>query len=685
MLEILGTTGSKDIFYSSFFVVTALVLLVIPWIWFFPRILWSPENHWNLFYNLKLVYEYFLHSSIRSFHVDLPKIPLAENGAYYGATKNSESTDVRVTKRQQALNDPNRKGYIQCFDPSTGQWLGEVKAMNASDVHEILSKAAIAQKQWQLTTYEQRRRVLRTIQKFITEHVQEICWISSIDSGKPMVDAALGEVITTCEKIRTICSYGELWLQPQFRPVSPMLSHKIATVEYIPMGIIATIAPWNYPYVYKITLSFCGYIGYRCFVNALFSFVHDAIFRYFFLSWDKNSFHNLMNHIISGIFAGNAVVGKVSEYTSWSAVNYYDHIVKQALISNGHNPDLVATITGFADAGSALCSDPLVDKIIFTGSPAIGKRVMETASKYLKPVVLELGGKDAMVLMDDITSLKDVVPWVLRGCYQNCGQNCVGVERVFVYEKIYDEFLGLVLPKVENMRQGIPTTCDSGISSTDVDCGSMVTSAQITLIQELIDDAVTQGAKVLCGGSPVSFDKSKGGQFYPPTIVVNVTPAMRIFQEEVFGPVMTVIKVPNNDDMIALRMINNSNFGLSSSVFCRSQNRGLALGRQIRSGMCCINDFGSNYLIQSLPFGGVKESGFGRFAGIEGLRALCLERSILIDRFPSLIRTSIPPPIDYPIDKNKGLPFVTSLVQLFYSESLIEKVKGILGLIKYGS
>jgi acyl-CoA reductase-like NAD-dependent aldehyde dehydrogenase len=346
------------------------------------------------------------------------------------------------------------------------------------------------------------------------------------------------------------------------------------------------------------------------------------------------------------------------------------------LTAHGHNPDLVQTVTGFAEAGVALCEDPNVAKIIFTGSPAIGRKVMETASRHLKPVILELGGKDAMVILEDC-NLGGVFPWVMRGCYQNCGQNCVGIERILVYESLYDEFVKGVTERVKALRQGGPLeTCGWDGS---IDCGSMVMDAQCDLIQELVDDAVKKGAKVVVGGKR----GNKKGQFYEPTVVVNVTPDMRIYQEELFGPVMTVVKVLGDNDDLAVEMVNRSSFGLGSSVYCGDQVRGLKLGRKIRSGMCCINDFGSNYLVQSLPFGGVGESGFGRFAGVEGLRALCLERSILIDRIPG-VRTTIPPPIKYPIDKAKGLPFAKSLIQLFYNESLVGKIKGIIGLIKFG-
>lgn len=164
-------------------------------------------------------------------------------------------------------------------------------------------------------------------------------------------------------------------------------------------------------------------------------------------------------------------------------------------------------------------------------------------------------------------------------------------------------------------------------------------------------------------------------------IYSGVTPDMRIFHEEVFGPVMSIIKVDSDEECI--KLVNNSTFGLGSSIFSADKQKALEVGRKFETGMMTVNDFASNYLVQSLPFGGCKESGFGRFAGIEGLRALCLERAILVDKFPG-VQTSIPSQLRYPIDTDKGFPFLDSLVQLFYNENWIEKIKGILGLIKYG-
>jgi acyl-CoA reductase-like NAD-dependent aldehyde dehydrogenase len=210
--------------------------------------------------------------------------------------------------------------------------------------------------------------------------------------------------------------------------------------------------------------------------------------------------------------AGNAVVGKVSEHASWSA-NYFGKIIRTALEIHGHNPDLVATITGMAEAGQALVQDPLVDKIIFTGSTPIGRKVMEAASQNLTPVILELGGKDAMVFRHDV-SLKEVIPWVMRGCFQNAGQNCVGVERVLVYESIHDEFVQQIVPKVQAIRQGIPLqVCGA---DGKVDCGSLIMPQQMEIVQALVDDAVQKGATLHCGGRK---NPSVDGQFFEPTVL----------------------------------------------------------------------------------------------------------------------------------------------------------------------
>lgn len=556
-----------------------------------------------------------------------PKISVSLDPAE--ATDDGAKGEPLSNPQVKIASEPNK---VQCWDPATLQHLGVAPAMTKDEVAELCAKAKKAQKTWAKTTYTQRRMVLRTIQKYILEHQEDICRVCARDSGKPKVDALLGEVMTTCEKIRCINVNGEEWLQRSYRPVGPMMIHKTAYVEYVPFGVLGVIAPWNYP------------------------------------------FHNMLNHVISGLFSGNAVVSKVSEYTTWSAA-YFTRIVKAALEVHGHDPDVVQTLTGFGECGAALVQSDDVDKIIFTGSPKVGRMVMAGCSPNLKPCILELGGKDPMVFMDDI-KIDDVVPWAMRGCYQNCGQNCCGVERLFVYESILSKFLSSIVPKVKALRQGVPNAVCG--NDGNVDCGAMIMPAQLDIIESLVKDAVDKGAKLHCGGKRNS---SLNGQFFEPTILSGVTADMRISKEEVFGPIMCIISVPNDSDDECIRMVNNCDFGLGASVYSGNQKRAENIGSQIRSGMVTINDFGVNYLIQSLPFGGVKESGFGRFAGPEGLRACCLERSVVVDRIP-FVKTSIPPPISYPIEAKQGLGFGMSLMKLMYGESMFTKIAGIIGLIK---
>jgi len=573
----------------------------------------------DIFYSLRLLFE-SLFQSVPTIDIEID--PLVASDAYKSEATPPASTNIR---------DKKDSSIIHCFDPATRDYLGTVPAMTPNEVRQVVEKARKAQESWSQTTFAQRRAVLRSLQKYCASHVRELCRAAARDSGKPIVDACLGEVLTTCEKIRCVLAHGQRWLRPSHRPTGPVMMHKSAVVEYVPYGVIGAIAPWNYP------------------------------------------LHNFINHAISGLMAGNAVVTKVSEHASWSAHVYFAKIVRAALEVNGFDGDICGLVTGFGEAGAALVK--AVDKVVFTGSPAVGRLVMRTAAETLTPVILELGGKDAMVVMDD-ANLPEVIPWIMRGCFQNCGQNCVGIERVIVFESVHDELVDKIVPLVKALRQGPPlATCST--NSADIDCGALVMREQMDIIQDLVDDAVKKGAKILCGGK-----YSEGtGHFYPPTVLTGVTESMCIFATEVFGPVMTICKASSQEECV--RMVNGTSFGLGASVYGKDAKRALEIGRQIRSGMVCVNDFGSNYLVQALPFGGVGESGFGRFAGPEGLRALCLERAVLTDRIPG-VKTSIPPPLQYPIDKEKGFNFCESLIWFFYDGSLMGTLKGILGLIQNG-
>lgn len=528
-------------------------------------------------------------------------------------------------KEKMELELKDRPGKLQCYDPATMQHLGEVEMMTRERVFEIVDSARVAQRQWAKTTFGQRRAFLRALLDYYVHHIDDIVRVSCRDTGKTRLCAVLGEVTPTCEKLRWMIAEGEKVLQTEYRGgQGPLTMHKSARVEYHPLGVIGVIAPFNY-------------VG-----------------------------HNLLNHIISGLFAGNAVVCKVSEFASWSA-DFLVRPVHVALESMGMPTDLVQVVTGTAEAGAAL-TESNIDKMVFTGSDKVGRFIMQGASKRLTPVVLELGGKDPFVICEDV-NLNTVVPTAMRGVFQNASANCIGIERLFVHEKIADKFIEMVTKSVSQMKQAVPL-------ETHADIGAMTLPTAIDHIQRLVDDAKKKGAKILCGGKRNA--ALAPGQFYEPTIITNITPDMLIAQEEVFGPVMAIRVWSNEDELI--EQVNNCNYALASSVFSGDKKRAARIGKRIDAGMLNENDFGTNYLCQQLPFGGCKASGFGKFAGPEGLRALCNVKSCTADRIPG-VQTTLPEPFVYPtaLDAHKT---AASLVGMAYNPSWIESGVSLVNLLK---
>jgi acyl-CoA reductase-like NAD-dependent aldehyde dehydrogenase len=517
-------------------------------------------------------------------------------------------------------------GKIQCVNPCTNELLGELEAMDADAVDACVRAATEAQKEWVKTSFDERRRVLRTMQRWILDHQSEIQTLCCLDSGKSKVGAAVGEIVPTCEKIAWVLREGERALQPSPRANGPGLATmmKCGWVEYVPFGVLGIIAPWNYP------------------------------------------FHNFMNHVVSGLFSGNALVCKPSEFTSWSGA-YFLKFVRGCLEACGHSPDLVQVVTGHAATGKALVAHQGIKKIIFTGSGAVGKHVMRGAADNLTPVVMELGGKDPAIVCED-ADLGQVMPLLLRGAFQNAGQNCMGLERVYAHTQIQSKL-------VAKAKEGISKICQCDpLAPSGCDVGGMVTPAQLAHVAELVDDAVANGAKVIIGGK---VNTNGNGHFYEPTLLVDVTNDMRIVQEEVFGPVMLVITFSSDEEVIA--MADDTDYGLAMSVFAADRTRAENIARRIGSGVSNINDFGCNYLMQGLPFGGIKGSGFGRFAGIEGMRACCYTKAMTGDLF-SFTRTQVPNVLQYPVNETSNR-FSQALAVLSYDDSWLGRLSGLCSII----
>lgn len=520
----------------------------------------------------------------------------------------------------------SEKSIVPCWDPATMDYLGAVPAHSGDDVRQMLERARVAQKQWFSSPFAQRRQLLRTMQNYIIENAETIATVACRESGKTMIDAMVGEITVTLEKLRWTSTYGEQYLLPEYRDSGLMNLHKTSRVEWTAVGVVGAIVPWNYP------------------------------------------FHNVFNPLIAALFSGNAIVIKVSEFASWST-KYYGRIIQACLKAVGAPADLVQFAVGYSDTGSALVAG--ADKVIFVGSVGVGRKVMESASKTLTPVILELGGKDPFVVCDDMDP-KELAQLVVRGAYQNMGQNCAGPERFIVYEKIYDAFCEEVVALVRQLKQGPP------LSSDFIDCGASVHPPSLAGYQRLVDDARAKGARVLVGGTRNK--EFPDGQFFEPTVVADVTEDMLLAQEETFGPILSIFKVKGNSDDEAVRIANNCTFALSSCAFSADNGRATRIAARLESGMSSVNDIeGTTYLSQSLPFGGYKSSGFGRFAGGEGLRGLCNERAIVENR-ASFLRPSIPRPIAYPAN-GQGPAFCLALNRILYGGSILVRLRGVFDII----
>lgn len=464
---------------------------------------------------------------------------------------------------------------IECRDPATGRKLGEVPAMSRAEVTERIARARAAQRAWGATSFDERRRVLRDLLAYTLECADEFAELVTVDSGKTREHAMLGEIWPVAEKLRWTIANGERYLRPE-RVSSGLLVHKRATIEFHPLGVVGVISPWNFP------------------------------------------FQNILGPTISSLFAGNGTVVKVSEWSSWSAARF-QRMFDEVLNARGHSTDLVQILTGGGETGAAVVSGG-VDLVVFTGSARNGRRVIEESAKAVIPVILELGGKDPMIVCDD-AHVPQAVHTALTGAFLTSGQMCMAIERVYAFEAIHDQFVEQVVEVAKNLRQGPPA--GGGL----IDVGAMTMPGQLDVVERLVNDAVAKGAVVRTGGK-----RSAKGQFFEPTVLTNVRNDMAIMREETFGPVLAIVKVAGEDE--AIRLANDCEYGLSSSVFTKDPARARRIARQITAGSTIVNDFGLGYIAQELPFGGAKGSGFGRLNGRDGLRACTNQKAVLEDRLP---------------------------------------------------
>lgn len=440
---------------------------------------------------------------------------------------------------------------LSSYNPSTGAVVGTVPVHTAAEVDAAVARARVAAKAWGALSFEARGEELTAFRKAIADHADELAELMHAENGKPLLEAYV-EVMMALSHVQHAASRAEAAMATK-KVSSGVLANFRSTISYHPLGVIGVIGPWNYP---------------------LFT---------------------PMGSIAYALAAGNAVVFKPSELTPLVAVKLAE-IAAQTFALR----DLLQVVTGAGATGAALAKSA-VDKIAFTGSAATGKRVMMAAAERLTPVLLELGGKDPMIVAED-ADLEKAAEACVYGALTNAGQACISVERVYVADSIHDRFVEEVVKNVRALKVG----------GDDGDLGAMTSPAQVAIVKDHLDDAVAKGAKILTGGS-----SAISGNFIQPTVLTDVTHQMKIMSDETFGPVIPIKRVDSLDE--AVRLANDTTFGLGSSVFA-GKSTAKSIADKLRAGMTAVNAVMAFSGIPSLPFGGVGDSGFGRIHGDEGIR-----------------------------------------------------------------
>ncbi|MCB9663755.1 MAG: aldehyde dehydrogenase family protein [Alphaproteobacteria bacterium] len=507
---------------------------------------------------------------------------------------------------------------IVCTEPATLAPLGEVPVDDAVAVREAIAAARAAQVAFGAAPVRRRVRVLRRLLDLVVRHADELCEVVARDAGKTLEHALVGEIWPVAEKLRWTIRNAARVLADEPVP-SGLLVQKRARICYPPRGVVGVICPWNYP------------------------------------------LQNVFGPTISALAAGNGVVVKVSEHVAWSGARI-QQLFDEALAAEGFDPALVRLVHGYGATGEAVVREGS-DLVVFTGSLPNGRKVAHAAADAMIPCILELGGKDPFLVCED-AHLERALHALLVGVFVNAGQNCLSSERILVHEVVYARFEAMVVEAVGALRCGPPLGGDLP------DVGAIISPHQLDLIASLVDDAVARGARVLVGGRRLHEGQ---GQFYAPTVLADVPEGARILAEETFGPVVVLVKV--RDDAHALSLANGTEYALGATVISRSRRRGRRLAEALVAGSVLVNDFGMAYMIQDLPFGGVRGSGHGRLNGRDGLRAMCASRSVVEDRFPFL-----PPNRLFPTGR-KDLRTFRALIRFVYRRGPVRRLLGLLGLL----
>lgn len=463
---------------------------------------------------------------------------------------------------KESAGDKLTAKEVIAYNPATLEEIGRVRNLTPEEVRQAVNRGRAALPDWSALCFKERGELILHAREYILNHIDEIALVITKDNGKPIVESLSSEIYPVCELMSYWARRTEKELKPRRLSLGVWnLLFRFSEIQFKPKGVIGIISPWNYPFSIP------------------------------------------MGQIVMSLMAGNCVVMKQS-----SSTPLVGQLIENIFKGAGFPRDVFIHLPGDSSVGSALITSG-VDKIVFTGSVGVGRKVMELAAKTLTPVTLELGGKDPMIVCHD-AHLDNAASGAVWGAFSNAGQICASVERVYAHESVAQKFTELVVQKTKQLRVGDGKDFDTEI-------GAMTTASQLAEVQDQVEDARRRGAQILTGGER---DASRKGYFYKPTVITNVDHSFRCIREETFGPTLPIMTFKDEDE--ALRLANDSEYGLTASVWTKDIERGKKLAHKIRAGTVMVNDNVYTFAISQTPWGGHGLSGFGRTHSYLGLLEL---------------------------------------------------------------
>ena len=479
--------------------------------------------------------------------------------------------NARTRIERRAEPPVYRQQVTKAINPATFDLIGSVPMTHEGQIPGLIGQARRAAAAWGAATHAERARALVRLRDLIVERAPQLAETISAGMGKPLVESLGYDVAMVVEHLDDYIARAGEYLADRPVALRPDLAHKRALVRWAPRGIVAVIAPWNYP------------------------------------------FELAMTPAVSALAAGNAVLVKPT-----SAVPMVGEAIEKLFADAFPEwPGLAQVLHGPGKLGTALATADGVDFVVFTGSSAVGRRLQQDLAPLLRPALLELGGCDPMIVCED-ANVERAARAAVYGRFTNNGQVCAAVKRVYVHTAVARPFIEKVVAHAKGLRLG-------SYQDPDTDVGPLANDRAIGNLRTLLHDALDKGAKLETGGFPAI----QAGFYWPPTVITNVDHSMRIMKEEAFGPILPIQVV--FDDNEAVELANDNEYGLDAYVFSRNLDRAGRIADRLHAGSVDINEVVVNYVIRDLPFGGIKQSGINRTHGPMGLQQFCNCKSLVID------------------------------------------------------